>query len=115
CGGGDAFGEGEVLDLAALQNAIRICPNNFCTSRHNNPVGGSSVFGASWSGPSMFQDPGAAYACFRNLILGIDSSIGGGQGIIRGMLFWHVDLILMKIVHVTDCVDVELEAIVFNL
>src|SRR6266705_3333209 len=28
-GGGQAFGEGEGLDFAALQNAIRICPNNF--------------------------------------------------------------------------------------
>jgi len=114
-GGGQAFGEGEGLDFAALQNAIRICPNNFGSSRHNNPVGGSSVFGSSWYGPSMFQDPGAAYACFRNPILGIDSSNGGGQGIIRGMPFWNVDFSLKKNVHVTERVGAEFQAIFSNL
>jgi len=63
----------------------------------------------------MFQDPGAAYACFRNPILGIDSSNGGGQGILRGQPFWNVDFSLKKNVLVTERVGVEFQAIFSNL
>ena len=114
-GGGQAFGEGEGLDFAALQNAVRICPNNFGSSRHNNPVGGSSVYGSSWFGPSMFQDPGAAYMCFRNPILGIDPTDGGGQGILRGMPFWNVDFSLKKNILITERFGLEFQAIFSNL
>jgi hypothetical protein len=114
-GGGQAFGEGEGLNFAALQNAVRICPNNFGSSRHNNPVGGNAVYGSSWFGPSMFQDPAKAYSCFRNPILGIDSTDGGGQGILRGMPFWNVDFSLKKKVLVTERVGLEFQAIFSNL
>jgi hypothetical protein len=114
-GGGQAFGEGEGLNYAALQNAVLICPNNFGSSRHNNPVGGSSLYGSGWFGPSMFQDPAKAYSCFRNPILGIDGSNGGGAGILRGMPFWNVDFSLKKNVLVTERVGVEFQAIFSNL
>jgi len=126
-GGGQAFGEGEGLDFAALQNAVRICPNNFGTSRHDNASTSGGVFGTSGfvtgvdsqGNPtqfaSMFANPSAAYSCFRNPILGIDSSNGGGQGIIRGMPFWNVDFSLKKNIIVTERVGLEFQAIFSNL
>ncbi len=113
-GGGQAFGEADGLNSAALQNAVRICPNNFGSNRHNNPAG-DPAFGANWFGPSIFQNPEAAYSCFRNPILGIDDSNGGGQGILRGLPFWNVDLSVRKNVRVTERVSVEFTTIFSNV
>jgi hypothetical protein len=114
-GGGQSFGEADGQNFGALQNAVRICSTDFGSSRHNHPVGGNDVFGSGWFGPSMFQDPAAAYACFRNPILGIDSSNGGGQGILRGMPFWNVDVSVRKNVRVTERVSVEFTSIFTNV
>ncbi len=114
-GGGQAFGEGEGNDFAALQNAVRICPNNFGSSRHNNPAPSTLGLGSSGFGPSFFQNPDASYTCFRNPILGIDSTNGGGQGILRGQPFWNVDFSLKKNVIVTERFGVEFQAIFSNL
>jgi carboxypeptidase family protein len=117
-GGGQAFGEGEGSSFAALQNAVPICANNFGSSRHNNPVPstlgvGTSVYGPG--SPSMFQNPDASYMCFRNPILGIDGSNGGGAGILRGMPFWNLDFSVKKSVMVTERVNVEFTTIISNL
>jgi hypothetical protein len=112
-GGGQAFGEGEGLNFAALQNAVLICANTFGSSRHNNPV--PSNLGGGWFGPSMFQNPAQAYGCFRNPILGIDGSNGGGAGILRGMPFWNVDLSIKKSVMITERFNVEFTANFANL
>src|SRR6266704_2563307 len=114
-GGGQAFGEREGNDFAALQNAVRICPNNFGSSRHNNPAPSTLGLGSSGFGPSFFQNPDASYTCFRNPILGIDSTNGGGQGILRGQPFWNVDFSLKKNVIVTERFGVESQAIFSNL
>jgi len=114
-GGGQAFGEGEGNDFAALQNAVLICPNNFGSSRHNNPVASKLGLGSNFFGPSMFQDPDSSYSCFRNPILGIDGSDGGGAGILRGMPFWNVDFTVKKSVKVTERFNVEFTTIFSNL
>jgi hypothetical protein len=113
-GGGQAFGEGDGLNSAALQNAVRICSNNFSATRHNHP-GGDPAFGSNWFGPSYFQNPEAAYMCFRNPILGIDNSDGGGQGILRGLPYWNVDLSIKKNILITERVSVEFSTIFANV
>jgi len=114
-GGGQAFGEGDGSNFAALQNAVLICRNNFGSSRHNNPVPSKLGLGSNFFGPSMFQNPDQSYSCFRNPILGIDNSDGGGAGILRGMPFWNVDFSVKKSVMVTERVNVEFTAIFSNL
>jgi Carboxypeptidase regulatory-like domain len=119
-GGGQSFGEGEGSDFAALQNAVRICPTGFGATRHNNPTLSNPAnaglqFGSNLYGPSMFQHPDQAYFCFRNPILGIDPSDGGGAGILRGMPFWNVDFSLKKNVLITERLSVEFSATFSNL
>jgi hypothetical protein len=63
----------------------------------------------------MFQNPDQAYSCFRNPILGIDNINGGGQGILRGMPFWNVDLSLKKNIRITERVNTEFSVIFSNL
>ena len=114
-GGGQSFGEGDGGNFAALQNAVLICPNNFGSSRHNNPVPSKLGLGSNFFGPSMFQNPDYSYTCFRNPILGIDGSNGGGAGILRGMPFWNVDFSVKKNVRVTERVNVEFQTVFSNL
>ena len=113
-GGGQAFGEADGSNFGALQNAVRICHIDGGGSRHNHP-GGDPAFGAAWFGPSYFSNPEAAYNCFRNPILGIDPSDGGGQGILRGMPFWNVDFSVKKNIRVTERVSLEFTSIFTNL
>jgi hypothetical protein len=114
-GGGQSFGEGDGQNFAALQNAVLICPNNFGSSRHNNPAPSALGLGKNFFGPSMFQNPDQSYSCFRNPILGIDGSNGGGAGILRGMPFWNVDFSVKKNVRVTERVNVEFTTVFSNL
>ena len=58
----------------------------------------------------MFQNPASVYNCFRNSILGIDSSDGGGAGILRGQKFWNVDLGVRKDIMVTERVHLQFDA-----
>ena len=106
-GGAQSFGAGDGADFGALQNAINICGHGFGNSRHNNPVGGGQ--------PNMFQDPTTSYNCFRNPILGIDGSSGGGAGILRGMPFWNMDFSLKKNILIRERVSTEFTAIFTNL
>jgi hypothetical protein len=114
-GGGQSFGEGEGNDFAALQNAVKICPYEFGSSRHNHPVPSTLGLGSNFYGPSMFQNPDQSYTCFRNPILGIDGSNGGGAGILRGMPFWNVDFSVMKTVRITERMNVQFTTIFTNV
>jgi hypothetical protein len=112
-GGGQAFGEADGTNFGGRQNAILLCANNFGSSRHNNPV--ANGFGGNGFGPGMFQDPAAAYKCFRNPILGIDSGHNGGSGTLRGLPFWNIDLSVKKDVMVTERFHVEFSSIFTNV
>ena len=52
----------------------------------------------------------ARHNCFRNPILGIDGSGGGGAGILRGQMYWNVDLGVWKDVMITERVHAQFDA-----
>jgi hypothetical protein len=112
-GGGQAFGEADGTNFGGQQNAILICPNNFGSSRHNNPA--PSNLGGNGFGPSFFQDPNAAYMCFRNPILGIDTGHNGGAGTLRGMPYWNVDLSVKKDIMVKERFHLEFASVFTNV
>ena len=95
-GGGQAFGQsdGSSSGFSSFENAINMCGSGVGgNSRHNNPTPSANYpgMGSAFFGPGMFQNPEAVYNCFRNPILGIDKSDGGGAGILRGQMYWNVD------------------------
>jgi hypothetical protein len=119
-GGGQAWGQsdGSPSGFSSYENAINMCgPGVGGTSRHNNPIPSTQYpdMGSAFFGPSLYQDPQAVYNCFRNPILGIDKSAGGGAGILRGQAFWNVDLGVRKNVAITERVHVQFEANFTNL
>ena len=114
-GGGQAFGQsdGSSSGFSSFENAINLCgPGVGGSSRHNHPVPSTNFpdMGSAFFGPSMFQNPEAVYNCFRNPILGIDGSNGGGAGILRGQAFWNVDLGVRKDLLVTERVHLQFDA-----
>jgi hypothetical protein len=66
--------------------------------------------GTAFFGPSMFQNPEVVYNCFRNSILGIDGNGGGGAGILRGQMYWNVDMGVRKDVMITERVHLQFDA-----
>jgi hypothetical protein len=114
-GGGQAFGQsdGSSSGFSSFENAINMCGAGVGgSSRHNNPIPSPTYpdLGTAFYGPSMFQNPGAVYNCFRNPILGIDGSNGGGAGILRGQMFWNVDLGVRKDILITERVHLQFDA-----
>jgi hypothetical protein len=121
-GGGQAFGEADGSNFGGLQNAILMCANNFGSSRHDNmPTGtgfGANGFPTNNAGTTttgFFSDPAAAYNCFRNPILGVDTGHNGGAGILRGMPFWNMDLSVKKDIMVTERFHLEFSSIFTNV
>jgi hypothetical protein len=114
-GGGQSFGEADGANFGALQNSINMCgPGIGGSSRHNNPSQ-QDVYGTNGFGPSLFQNPGAVYNCFRNPILGIDYGHNGAAGTLRGMPFWNVDFSVKKNVLITERFSAEFGAVFTNI
>jgi hypothetical protein len=114
-GGGQAFGQsdGSSSGFSSFENAINMCgPGVGGSSRHNNPTPSTNYpdMGSAFFGPSMFQNPEAVYNCFRNPILGIDKTDGGGAGVLRGQMYWNVDLGVRKDVMITERVHLQFDA-----
>ena len=112
--GSQSFGAGDGVSFGAYQNAVNMC-GQFGNSRVNNPVPNTLGLGTNGFGPSMFNNPAAVYNCFRDPILGIDGSSGGGFGTIRGQMFWNVDISLIKNIRVTERVSSEFTFNVYNV
>jgi hypothetical protein len=121
-GGGQAFGQSDGLGgtFSSFENAINMCgPGVGGSSRHNNPtIPAGSDFGTSFfsqPAPNMFQNPADVYNCFRNPILGIDGSNGGGAGILRGQPYLNVDLGVRKDIMITERVHLQFDANLTNV
>lgn len=116
-GGGQSFGAADATGsgIGAYENSINMCGGSLSSSRHNNPVGGGTVFGSGWYGPELYQDPGTVYNCFRNPILGVDNGRNGGPGNFRGQLFWNVDFGVKKDIMLTERFSAELNWTVTNI
>jgi hypothetical protein len=124
-GGGQAFGESDGLSgtFSAFENAINMCSSGIGgSSRHNNPIPptnpanagmGTALFPAP--APSMFQNPEQVYNCFRNPILGIDGSDGGGAGGLRGQMYWNVDMGVRKDILITERLHLQFDANFTNI
>jgi hypothetical protein len=62
---------------------------------------------------NLFRDPAAAYAAFRPVKLGVDTTSLGGQ--LRGMGHWNTDFAVARKLQVTERFSATVNAQVFNL
>ena len=117
-GGGQSFGGSDASNVGSIENAINICGGATGGSvRHNHPIASSQYpdLGSSGYGPSLYQDPGSIYNCFRNPILGVDEGHNGGAGNLRGQPFWNVDFSVKKSIMFGERVSAEFGAVFTNV
>jgi hypothetical protein len=78
--------------------------------------GGNSVNKLADGSLNIFPDPAAAQDLFRAPILGIDTRRdGAGEGPIRGLPYWNVDLSVRKNVKLTERFSAEFQFLFLNL
>jgi hypothetical protein len=63
---------------------------------------------------NIFSDPAAAYATFRDPILGIDTK-NPGVGQLVGLPYWNVDLQVKKNFKIRESVNLELSTVFTNI
>jgi hypothetical protein len=63
---------------------------------------------------NIFSNPDAVLGTLRPAILGLDSN-SGGLGVFRGLMYWNVDMRLVKDIHVAERVSLQFEYVVTNV
>jgi hypothetical protein len=103
--GGDcqSFGEVNCSSGATNENAILLSPY----------TGGNSVHGTG-TNLNMFANPAAVLAQFRPPLVGFDTQTGG-QGILRGLPTWNLDMSVGKEFRVTERVNAKFIATFTNV
>jgi Carboxypeptidase regulatory-like domain len=77
--------------------------------------GGSASLHPAGDGQfNIFSNPDAVLSTLRPAILGLDSNTGG-LGVFRGLMYWNVDIRLVKDIHVAERVDLRFEYVVTNV
>jgi Carboxypeptidase regulatory-like domain len=77
--------------------------------------GGSASLHPAGDGQfNIFSNPDAVLSTLRPAILGLDSNTGG-LGVFRGLMYWNVDMRLVKDIHVAERVSLRFEYVVTNV
>jgi hypothetical protein len=63
---------------------------------------------------NIFANASATFDSLRPAILGLDNNTGG-VGVFRGLPYWNVDVRLVKNIHITERMNLELQYVVTNL
>lgn len=95
-----AFGEANCASGSTWENAVFVGKYTAGNSANYNQtfsgtVGRNTNAANNGSGINMFTNPEAVYNSFRRLILGLDHR-AGGNGVLRGLPTWNLDLSVAK-------------------
>lgn len=110
-GTAQAFGAGDGSAYFDQENAV---PMGHIQSGHVYNTPGSNGVGTGGLPANIFKDPAAAYASYRNPILGIDTR-DGGFGVLTGLRYWNVDMSVKKNIRVAESVSMELQGVFANV
>jgi hypothetical protein len=112
-GESEAFGAGDASNFFDNENAIKTTSIAGGSSSAHYGVKGQTA-GTSGFGLNVFKDPDAAFAAFRQPILGLDTN-DGGYGVLRGMPYWNMDLSIRKRINITERVNFEFQTVFTNV
>ncbi len=119
-----AYGSGDganFFDNEQCTNTTGVTQGN---SVHNGVAGGTDAFGNSiaqqdcttGSCLNIFKDPVASFGQFRAPILGVDTRRdGAGEGPIRGLPYWNVDLSVKKNIRISERFSTEFQFLFLNV
>jgi hypothetical protein len=116
-GDGQEFGGADANAFFDEANAIAINPNipGGTGHAHYFPAGLPSGSPGSGGLPvNIFGNPTAAFADFRNPILGLDTR-DGGFGSVTGLPYWNMDFSIRKNVKITERVALEFQGVFQNI
>jgi len=119
-----AYGSGDGInffDNEQCTNTSRVTQGN---TVYNGVAGGTDAFGngigqqdcTAGSCLNIFKDPVASFGQFRAPILGVDTRRdGAGEGPIRGLPYWNVDLSVKKNIRISERVSTEVQFLFLNV
>jgi hypothetical protein len=102
---GQEFGAADAIDFNGLETAIPIGP---VQSGHAYHTPGSNGVGTGGLPVNIFKDPAAAFANYRNPILGLDTK---DTSYLTGLRYWNLDFSIRKNVRITEQVALEFQGI----
>ena len=111
-GDGQAFGAGDAAAYFDEENAVPMRPIQKGHAYYNTP--GSNGVGTGGFPVNIFKDPAAAFASYRNPILGVDTR-DGGFGVLTGVPYWNVDMSVKKNIRIAERVSLELQGVFANV
>ncbi|MGZ4826625.1 MAG: outer membrane beta-barrel protein [Terriglobales bacterium] len=122
--GSQEFGAGDGENFFTSANCLFTKnPGGGSSSAHYNVNGGTDSFGnavgtntagSGGAAINIFSNPVAAWNSVRAPILGFDTRTGG-QGQLRGMPYWNVDIGIRKSFRITERFTAEADMVVTNL
>jgi hypothetical protein len=119
-----AYGSGDgvnFFDNEQCTNTTAVTQGN---KVYNNVPGGTDAFGnaiaqqdcTAGSCLNVFNDPVASFGQFRPPILGVDTKRdGGGEGPIRALPYWNVDLSVKKNIRISERFSTEFQFLFLNV
>lgn len=119
-----AYGSGDGANFFNNEQCTNTSPVTQGSSVHNGVAGGTDAFGNSiaqqdctaGSCLNVFSDPVASFGQFRAPILGVDMRRdGAGQGAIRGLPYWNVDLSVKKNIRISERFSTEFQFLFLNV
>ena len=114
-GSGQELGQAFDANISATAEPnAGVSASSLSNSTHYNVVGSGNIATVpGQSGENMFANPVAVYNEFSPYILGVDGRTGGA-GILRGPVYWNLDLGITKETMVTERVGFQFYAQAFN-
>jgi Carboxypeptidase regulatory-like domain len=117
-----AIGSGQPLGCGTFTDAQSFGAadgSNFFTTENciltKAASGGSASLHNAGDGQfNIFSNPDAVLGTLRPAILGLDTNVGG-VGVFRGLMYWNVDMRLVKDIHVTERVSLQFQYVVTNV
>jgi hypothetical protein len=103
--GGQSFGAADSAAFFTTENCIlTVAASGGSASLH--PAGAGQF--------NIFANPDAVLSTLRPPILGLDTNVGG-VGVFRGLMYWNVDLRLVKDIRIRERLSLQFQYTVTNL
>ena len=116
-GSGSAIGCGTNTDGQSFGSAdgANFFTNENCIFTKGAPTGSASLHNNAGAGAfNIFSDPAGLLNTLRPPILGLDTGTGGA-GVIRGLMYWNVDMRLVKDIKIMERVGLQFQYVVTNV
>ncbi len=101
---GQEFGSGDAINFNTLATAVPLGPLPAHGHAYSTP--GSNGIGTGGYPVNIFQNPAAAFADYRNPILGLDTK---DTSYVYGLPYWNMDFSIRKNIKIAETIALEFQ------